>query len=347
MTQEGPFKHLMKNTAQRKIPLACHFDLTYQCNLNCVHCYVVREDRPELSTSEIRNILDQLAKAGTLYLTFSGGEILTREDLFEIAEYARRLHFAVRISTNGTLIDDQVADRIAALYPDLVSISIYSTTPQTHDGITQAPGSLARTMRAAKMLRDRKVKLRIGDVLMRQNVSDYSKVYEFAQRIGASFQGDPRVTSRNNGDPFPLRFQINQDELFRVWTDPIFRSQPTKESEDFHSTEDWGDILCGAGHMSFYLAPYGDIYPCVQFPALCGNLRNALFEKIWCDSPQMLEVRSTSLSRLPICSRCNLLEHCRTCPGLAYIEEGDFRAPSKTVCQEARIINDINRGDNA
>jgi radical SAM protein with 4Fe4S-binding SPASM domain len=158
--------------------------------------------------------------------------------------------------------------------------------------------------------------------------------------IGASFQGDPRVTPRNNGDPFPLRFQINEDDLFRVWTDPIFSSQPRNEPEGLHSNEDWDDILCGAAHMLFYVSPYGDIYPCVQFPTLCGNLRNDSFEKIWYHSPQMLEVRSTRPSRLPGCSNCNLLQYCRTCPGLAYIEEGDYRAPSKTVCQEARIIRD-------
>jgi AdoMet-dependent heme synthase len=344
MTQAGSFKHLMEQAARRKIPLACHFDLTYQCNLNCVHCYVVREDRPELSTSEIRDILDQLAKAGTLYLTFSGGEILAREDFFEIAEYARRLYFALRLSTNGTLIDEQAADRIAALYPDRVSLSIYSTTPEIHDGITSVPGSLAKTIRAARMLRDRKVKLDIGSVLMNQNINDYSKVYELAQNMGASFRGDPRVTPRNDGDPFPLRFQINEDDLFRVWTDPIFTEQPGDGPGELYSEDDWGDIVCGAAHMSFYVSPYGDIYPCVQFPASCGNLNNEFFEKIWFHSPQMLEVRSTLPSELPICSKCNLVEHCRTCPGLAYIEEGNFRTPSKTVCQEARIISDINRG---
>ena len=342
--QKGLFKLLMEKAARRKIPLVCHFDLTYQCNLNCVHCYVVREDRPELSTSEINDILDQLAQVGTLYLTFSGGEIFIREDFFQIAEYARRLHFALRLMTNGTLIDEQVADRVAALYPDLVSISIYSTTPEIHNGITSVPGSLARTMRAVKMLRDRNVNLVIGNVLMRQNINDYSKVYEFALSTGATFQGDPRVTSRNNGDPFPLRFQINEDDLFRVWTDPIFSSQPRNEAKGLHSNEDWGKILCGAAHISFYISPYGDVYPCVQFPTLCGNLRNEFFEKIWYHSPQMLEVRSTLPSQLPICSKCNLVQYCRTCPGIAYIEEGDFRAPSKTACLEARIIGDVNRG---
>jgi MoaA/NifB/PqqE/SkfB family radical SAM enzyme len=111
---------MQERAARKKIPFSCHFDLTYRCNLNCVHCYLVKEDRPEL---------------GTLYLSFSGGEIFTREDFFEIAEYARKLHFALRLLTNGTLIDEESADRVAALNPDLVAISIYSATPEIHDEI--------------------------------------------------------------------------------------------------------------------------------------------------------------------------------------------------------------------
>jgi radical SAM protein with 4Fe4S-binding SPASM domain len=199
------------------------------------------------------------------------------------------------------------------------------------------------------MLRDRQVNLIIGGVLMKQNVNDYPKVYEFAQGMRATFQGDPRVTSRNNGDPFPLRFQINEDDLLRVWKDPLFSQQPRDElkefpsHEEFHSNDGWGEFLCGAAHLLFYISPYGDVYPCVQFPALCGNLRNDFFEKIWYHSPQMVEVRSTTPSQLPICSGCNLMEFCRPCPGIAYIEEGDFRAPSKTACQEANVISDINK----
>ncbi len=344
MPHRGLVGQLIEKVAREKVPFACHFDLTYHCNLNCVHCYVVKEDRPELPASAIKDILDQLAEAGTFYLTFSGGEIFAREDFFEIAEYARRLHFALRLMTNGTLVDEQVADRVASLHPDLVSISIYSTTAEIHDNITSVQGSLSRTIRAAKMLRDRKVRVKINAVLMRQNVNEYLKVYELAQSIGASFQADPRVTPRNDGNLSPLRFQINEDDLLRVWANPIFSSQTEDDITKPHFNGGLGDIPCGAGHMSFYVSPYGGVSPCIQFPILCGNLRNDSFEKIWYNSPQMLGVRSVAVSRLPVCSKCDLLEYCRTCPGLGYIEEGDFRIPSKRVCQEARIIKNIQLG---
>jgi radical SAM protein with 4Fe4S-binding SPASM domain len=304
---------------------------------------LVPEDRPELNITEIKGILDQLAAAGTLYLSFSGGEIFTREDFFELAEYARKLHFALRLSTNGTLIDEEAADRVAALNPDLVAISIYSATPEIHDKITTVPGSFARSIKAARMLRERKVRVKLGCIIMRQNIGDYPRVCELAQRMGASFQADQRVTPKNDGDPSPLRFQINEDDLYRVLADPIFSSQPGDDLAEPHSNGIFDGVPCGAAHMACYISPYGDVYPCIQLPFLCGNVKEKSFEQIWYRSPGMLKVRSITISQLPVCSRCDLLPYCNRCPGLAYLEEGDLLAPSKRACREARIKKDIKR----
>ena len=117
MNKRTLFDSELNKFSIKDIPISCQFDLTYHCNLNCIHCYIVKNDIPELKTSQIKNILKQLARAGILFLSFSGGEILTREDFFEIAEYARKLHFSLNLKTNGTLIDEEIADKIAALYP--------------------------------------------------------------------------------------------------------------------------------------------------------------------------------------------------------------------------------------
>ncbi len=73
------------------VPLGVHLDVTYRCNERCVHCYLDHDDHGEMTTAEIKDILQQLAEAGTFFLTLSGGEVLMRRDFFEILEYARRL----------------------------------------------------------------------------------------------------------------------------------------------------------------------------------------------------------------------------------------------------------------
>jgi uncharacterized radical SAM superfamily Fe-S cluster-containing enzyme len=71
------------------IPLNVQLDLTYRCNERCIHCYLDHDDHGEMSTAEIKGLLDQMADAGVFYLTISGGEILMRRDFFELLEQAR------------------------------------------------------------------------------------------------------------------------------------------------------------------------------------------------------------------------------------------------------------------
>src|SRR5437588_672080 len=95
---------LVDKSVGLRIPLSVHIDLTMRCNEHCVHCYRVIEQRPELTTAELKALLDDVARAGTLYLLFSGGEIFLRRDLFDLLEHARRLHFDIRLKSNAPLV---------------------------------------------------------------------------------------------------------------------------------------------------------------------------------------------------------------------------------------------------
>ena len=93
------------------VPLSVHLDITYRCNERCQHCYLEHHGRDELSTAEIRKLLEQLADAGVFFLTISGGEPLVRSDCFEIITYARSLGFNVKLKTNALLIRQGEAAR--------------------------------------------------------------------------------------------------------------------------------------------------------------------------------------------------------------------------------------------
>jgi len=134
------------------VPMSVHFDITYRCNERCVHCYLDHDDHGEMTTSEIKRVLDELADAGTFFLTFSGGEVLMRRDFFELLEYARNLMFAVRIKTNAVMIGESEARRMLELGVDQIQVSIYSHRPEVHDAITKLPGSLRRSIEAIRFL---------------------------------------------------------------------------------------------------------------------------------------------------------------------------------------------------
>ena len=338
---------------RNQIPFSCHFDLTYYCNIKCVHCYIVDKEILPLTTMEIKDILSQLAAAGTLYLHFSGGEIFTRRDFFEIAEYARKLHFALILSTNGTLIDEEVADKIARLKPYKVIISIYGSNAKIHDGITRISGSFKNSLNAVKLLKQRGLWVNINNTLMKQNIHDYHNVYQLAKSLDANFKVDPQITPQMDGNINPIKFQIDAKDLYRVMSDPLiielesetskYNYENVKHGINKNNDNTFSDIPCNASHSYFYISPYGDVYPCVQFPISAGNLKEKPFSWIWNNSPSMLKARSLRMSQITVCSKCENLNYCNYCPGLAYLEAGNIKSPYQRACQESEIKSKINK----
>ncbi len=341
-TEGELFDALREKAIIKQIPLIVHFDLTYKCNLDCVHCYIVNENRSVLGVEKAKNILNQLAEAGTLYLTLSGGEVLTRKDFIEIARHGRKLHFALRILTNGTLMDEAMADKIASLNPEMVAISIYSTKPEIHDKITKVPGSFQKSISVAGMLRNRDVRLKISTVIMKENMGDYHDIYELSRQLKAAFQADYRITPKTDGNKSPLAVHVDEEYLANLLADPIFTEKSEPEPQEVYSGI-FNTIPCGAGHISCYVTPYGDVYPCVQLPINCGNLKEASFAKIWKNSPELLKFRSIKISDIISCSQCEFFRYCRICVGLNFVEEGSMFSPSKRACREARIMKELGR----
>jgi radical SAM protein with 4Fe4S-binding SPASM domain len=318
------------------IPLSVQLDLTYRCNERCVHCYLDHDDHGEMTTVEIKDLLDQMAEAGVFYLTISGGEILMRRDFFEILEYARARTFCINLKTNGVLIREKEAQRLRELGVERVQISVYSHRPEVHDAITKMPGSFRQSIAAVRFLRGQGLRVTMANVLMTQNASDYQSVKALAEELDARFIIDPTITPMMDGDRSILSLNVDQAALQQVFRDGAL----VGNVEEFCAPPRGVDaealdmLPCSAGHTACYVSPYGDVYPCVQFPLPSGNVRRTRFVDIWRDSPQLKEVRSITLRDMPSCSQCTHGSTCTRCPGLAYLE-GNMRGPSSQDCEKS------------
>jgi AdoMet-dependent heme synthase len=184
----------------RGIPLALHMDITWRCNERCEHCYLDHDGKGEMSTDEIKGVLQELADTGTFFLSISGGEPLMRMDCFEILEFARALKFNVKLKTNAVMIGPKQAERIRKLGIEQVQISLYSHRPEVHDAITKLPGSLRRTIDGIKNLKAVGVKVSVTDVLMKYNHGDARAVKKLAEELGVNFVLDPTITPMLSGD---------------------------------------------------------------------------------------------------------------------------------------------------
>ncbi len=177
-----------------------------------------------------------------------------------------------------------------------------------------------------------------ANVLMGPNAADYPAVRSLALEIGAEYTVDPTITPMMDGQRGVLEWNIRQAELQKVMRDPALvgsvedfcapPSGPLSEQDAYET------LPCSAGHTACYVSPYGDVYPCVQFPLPTGNVRKQKFIDIWRYSPQFQEVRSISMADLQGCSKCVHSGSCSRCPGLAYME-GNMRGPSIQDCEKS------------
>jgi radical SAM protein with 4Fe4S-binding SPASM domain len=344
---------LISRTVLRHQPLSVHFDLTYRCNERCVHCYLDHDDHGELTTAECLTVMKDLASAGTLFLTFSGGEIFLRPDLYEILAEARRLHFDVSLKTNALLVTEERAARLREFGVRRVQISVYSDIPEVHDAITKVPGSLQRTLAAIPLLLEQGLQVKLACPLMRENLLAYRGVMALAEKIGVPYVLDLTITPMMDGNEAPLAHRIPVSSLLPVMQDPALHAckpQPTAEAaramQDYPATIDsavssgiessaYEDLPCSAGHNSCYISPYGDVFPCVQLPQAAGNLRRERFRDIWYHAPQLERLRGIRESQLPVCSRCEIRSYCERCPGLALMEGGDLLGAYERACELA------------
>lgn len=195
----GFVSSFMKRLIRERVPVEGSIELTHRCNLHCVHCYLgdqseIRHHRhEELSTVEVKGILDQLAAAGTMTLTLTGGDPMVRGDFPEIYEYAVRKGLFVIVFCDGVLIDDGIVELFRRYPPWHVEVSLYGATAPTYERITQVKGSHARCMAGIARLRKNGIRFRLKTVLMRINAHELDAMEDQARALGVNFHYDAAV----------------------------------------------------------------------------------------------------------------------------------------------------------
>ncbi len=331
-------RRLVVQAARHNIPLDVSIELTHHCNFRCRHCYIPDFSAPDLlSTERLLGLLEELADAGTLFLTLTGGELFLRRDWLTIARRARELGFALRLFSNGTLIDDEVGDSIAAL-PAAVEISLYSMEEATFERVTRRRGSLAKTLRGIERLRARGVEVLLKTPMMVHNYRHLDAIAAYAERVGAGFHPSPMITARKDGDLTPLAERVPQAE-------------PTPHFGGSHLgchlpvPEDAGEVhdgpLCAAANRYCNITSAGDVMACNILPGSGGNVRERSFRDVWENSPWLSEVRSIRASDLHTCNTCSRLSYCGRCHAQALAEDGDLYGPSAYAQKRAEIFERV------
>lgn len=323
------YDRLLDRLRQEHIPFHILWELTHRCNLDCVMCYNAPHTGPELTLAEGCGVLDQLAAAGGLRLTLTGGEVLVVPHFFELASYARRAGFALEIKTNGTLITPERADRLAALEPLQVDISLWAATTATAEQITRRRRSLERALRGVALLQERGVPVKLNSLLMDLNVAESRSLVELAQALGLPHELFVKISPDDRGIPKAAHHQLSTAQISRLFSHNLPTCRPSANGSR---------RTCQVGLASCLISPDGIVYPCIELRIPLGDLRRQSFADIWQGSPHLQQLRASHLrANLHECRECELADDCAgRCAGVAFKESGDWLAGDSLACRQAQ-----------
>ncbi len=321
MTSSGTTSRELINHFERGLsaPICLTWELTYACNLSCVHCLSSsgRRDPRELSTKEAKAVIDELEMMQVFYVNIGGGEPTLRSDFWELISYATAHHVGVKFSTNGIGINPTIARRLAdSDYVD-VQISLDGATVEVNDSVRGA-GSFATATQAMQHLFEAGFKgFKMSVVCTRQNISQLDQFKEIADRYGAQLRLTRFRPSGRGVDTWeelhPLPHQ--QRELYD-WL--LKHGESVLTGDSFFHLSAYGESLpginmCGAGRVVCLIDPVGDVYACpfaIHDEFLAGNIREiGGFARVWRESELFARLRTPQESSL--CTSCDAFDVCK------------------------------------
>jgi len=319
------------------IPIKAKFELLYHCNLKCTHCANITERwrQGTLDTEGVKYIIDQLHDIGTMLISFTGGEIFTRKDLWEIIEYADEKDFLIELLTNASLMTGEDVERLKKYRVSNVQVSLYSHIPGPHDSITGVPGSFEKTINTLKYLTANKINTSISTPLMKINSRDCGKVRELAHQIGIKHYYSYNIFERDDGSTDVYDLRLSRDEMCE-----FFRENP---AEIPYKKKDINDPICYAGTNQCSISPFGDVFPCFHtlLPIKLGNLTEQSLEDIWTNSGYLQHLRELKIYQLEGCPECPALSNCILCPGLNMKANRNLLKPARVCCDHAFSAREV------
>ena len=300
-------------------PICLTWEITYACNLQCVHCLSSSgtRDPRELSTDQAKAVLDELRDLQVFYINIGGGEPMIRKDFFEILEHAETNDIGVKFSTNGTYITADNARRLASMNYLDIQISLDGVDAATNDAV-RGKGSYATAIAAMNHLRDANFgQFKISVVVTRHNVDQLDAFKALADSYGAQLRITRLRPSGRGADTWD-ELHPTQQQQRQIYDWLMKHGENVLTGDSFFHLNAFGESLpglnlCGAGRVVCLIDPIGDVYACPfvihdQFKA--GSLlSDGGFTKVWKESDLFLSLREPESEGA--CSACGSYDACQ------------------------------------
>ncbi len=299
-------------------PICLTWELTYACNLACIHCLSSsgRRDPLELSTEQCLAVVDELAKMQVFYVNIGGGEPTIRSDFFTIIDHCVASGVGVKFSTNGSRIDEATARRLSGTDYIDIQISLDGADAATNDAV-RGDGSFATAITAMDNLAAAGFgSFKISVVVTRQNVQQLDEFEALANKYGAELRLT-RLRPAGRGADSWEQLHPTQADQRRLYYWLIDRPHVLTGDSFFHLSALGESLpglnLCGAGRIVCLIDPIGDVYACPfvlhdEFKA--GNVLNdGGFAQVWSSSELFTSLREPQSAGA--CASCGSYDACQ------------------------------------
>jgi mycofactocin biosynthetic radical S-adenosylmethionine protein MftC len=300
-------------------PICLTWELTYACNLSCVHCLSSsgRRDPRELNTAQCRALIDEFERMQVFYVNIGGGEPTVRPDFWDLVDYATTHRVGVKFSTNGINITDEAARRLAASHYVDVQVSLDGATEAVNDKV-RGRGSYRTAVRAMQRLAAAGCTgFKVSVVVTRDNAGQLDAFQAIADRYGAQLRLTRLRPSGRGADVWDeLHPTAAQQRALYDWL--LEHGERVLTGDSFFHLAGYGQSLpglnlCGAGRVVCLIDPVGDVYACpfaIHESFLAGNVRHAGgFAVVWRSSELFTALRRPSAGGA--CTACSAYDACR------------------------------------
>jgi len=328
------------------------WEITRRCNLRCVHCRSASEEEvkghPDFSTAEAFRIVDDIVSYAKPVIVLSGGEPLKREDVFEIARYGTEKGLRMCLATNGTLVNEEVCEKIKSSAIRIVSLSLDGSGEEMHDDFRSQKGAFEGTINAARLFKKNGIEFIINSSFTKRNQEEIPKVYELAKKLGATAWYMFMIVPTGRGEEImneliskeeyeeilDWHYGMETDEeemLVRPTCAPhyyrVVLQQSRKKGDKFKRRtlkfSTGGAKGCIAGQLICLIDVDGNVLPCSYFPKAAGNIREQSFKDIWENSELFKNLRDFKKYKGK-CGSCEYINVCGGCRARAYSVYGDY-----------------------
>lgn len=338
---------------EKKIPRSLMIELTKQCNVRCLHCYIPNKNKSKerpASTRLIEKTLKEFKDCGGEEIIFTGGEALLHKDINQILEYSYSLGLENIIYSNLTLLKIDNLKKLKDVEVKYIQTSLYGHVPEIHDSITQNEGSFERCIKNIKLLRAHNISVKIVCVLMKSNYKYLDDIINLIKELNCTIGIETVLTSCYDGNKENTSQRLDLEEIKKVLVqlknidETLFYETVKLKYHKEELDDPFAYIntpVCDGGIDTIYLTSEGKITPCPQLlNYVFGDLRKESFQQILKNEVSN-KLNSITRASYRDCLKCDAYEYCKWCIGLSYTENGNLLNCRGFWCNQAQIAKNI------